>query len=83
VRLEALITALDQPPAPLAAATTRALVQALLYRALTDGAWDALPAWAPPATLVAATYRRWQQLGLLAQLSAELRVCLSRDDASS
>lgn len=79
-RLWRLITQLDQPPTPLPLATARALVQALLYRALTGVAWDALPAWAPPAVEVEATYQRWQQQGLLAQLSDELRVCLTLDD---
>src|SRR5579884_1585558 len=79
-RLWALIQEHDRPPAPYTSdEEARRLLLALLYRALTDAAWDALPNWAPPAAVVQDTYDRWYRLGLLQRLTDVLLIDLDSD----
>jgi len=77
-RLWREIRALDPLPTTYeTAAEAQQVLLAILYRALTGVAWEALPASAPPAGLVRATYQRWYAEGLLARLSRDLHVQLA------
>jgi hypothetical protein len=79
-RLWALIKRHDRPSIPpLTATEAHDLVLALLYRALTGVSWDDLPAWAPAAPRVQATYQRWCTLGLLDRLTTELLIRLDAE----
>jgi transposase len=70
-RLTSLIGAAEPGCDP---AQSRLLLQALLYRQLTGAPWAATPVVDP---LVAeATYWRWWESGLLAQLTEVLRIRL-------
>ena len=74
-RVQAHLLAADpRPPAE-----ARALVDALVYRALTGVAWSALPPGSPPLAVVRAAYARWQTLGLLDYLAEALGIRLDRD----
>ena len=57
----------------------KAIVFAILYRALADIEWQDLPQIGPPSEVVRATYCRWQETKLLDRLSDVLRVQLVRD----
>jgi transposase len=67
-RVAAVLTAVD--PAP--PADARALLDAIVYRALTGATWDELPAGYPPPPDVAACAERWRALGLLKRLEPVL-----------
>lgn len=54
----------------------RAMLGAILYRALTGCDWEEIPNSYPPAARIEELYRHWRQLGLLELLSAMLLVRL-------
>src|SRR5262249_26390007 len=77
-RLWHLLREQDQPPRSYETeAQARALVMAMLYRALTGVAWADLPQGAPPPNQVRAAYQRWEEQGLLNSFSELLHVQLT------
>jgi len=71
-RVETILESVD--PAP--PTNARALLNAVFYHALTDTAWDTLPAAYPPPTEVLAAVERWRSLGLFEHLAQALHVQL-------
>jgi hypothetical protein len=72
-----VLQAEDRPPLSYRdEAEARALVMAVLYRALTNGTLEDLPPGAPEAAHVRAACTHWEQIGLLARLSEVLRIQL-------
>lgn len=76
LQIARLVESFDATAMPWTSATLRPTVQALLYQSITDTAWYALPAWAPAAVELRATYDRWQNIGLLRRLSTLLSIQL-------
>jgi transposase len=72
LRIATILQSVD-PDAP---ANARAILNAIIYHAVTDTAWDALPAVYPPPTQVLAAVERWRPLGLFARLASALRLQL-------
>jgi hypothetical protein len=72
-----VLQAEDRPPLPYRdEEEARALVMAVLYRALTTSTLDDLPPGAPEAAHVRAALAHWDAVGLLARLSEVLRIQL-------
>jgi hypothetical protein len=72
-RVAAILETVDPNPP----AGARALLDAVIYRALTGTSWEAMPAIYPPATVVLAAAERWRSLGLFDRLEIVLPVRLS------
>jgi transposase len=71
-RISIVLNAVDQAPP----ANARALLDAMIYLALSGGDWAELPAAYPPTSEVAAGAVRWRRLGLFERLEPELPVRL-------
>jgi transposase len=67
-RVQPLLATIDPTPP----ANARALLEALIYPALSGGRGDDLPAAYPAAGVVAAAAARWRALGLFDHLAAVL-----------
>jgi putative transposase len=76
-----LLIAQFEPAALTDPFTTRAVLSALLYQALTGCPWSDIPANYPPVETVLAARQHWSELGLLRLLSAILLVNLEEDRA--
>jgi transposase len=73
-RILAVLETVD--PAP--AADARALFDAIIFRALTDTAWDGLPPTYPPSADVQVAVRHWRALGVFRRLTTTLPILLDR-----
>ena len=71
-RVAAVLATVDPIPPPHA----RALLDVIVYRAVTVTAWEALPPTCPSVPEVRAAGERWQALGLFLALAQELHVRL-------
>jgi transposase len=69
-RVEVVLAAVD--PAP--PRNARAVLEAIIYRALSGTTWQELPAAYPAPEEVAACADRWQELGLWPRLEPVLLV---------
>jgi hypothetical protein len=67
-RVMTVIEAVDPAPPD----NARALIDALIYLALTDSCWDDLPAIYPTPAQVAVAAARWRALGLFTHLESIL-----------
>jgi transposase len=72
VRLAPVVVTVDPTPPR----DTRALLEAIIYRALSGNAWSELPAHYPAPEHVAACAERWRGMGLLERLEPLLRLRL-------
>jgi transposase len=72
-RVAAILATVD--PAP--PANARALVDAIIFRALAGCTWDELPSAYPPPSDVAACAERWRELGFQKRLEPVLLFRLS------
>jgi transposase len=78
-RTAAILQSVDPVPPP----NARALLEAIIYVALTGTAWTDLPANYPPPADVTACAARWRNLGLLQRLEPILLFRLADQDGPS
>jgi transposase len=78
-RIAAVLATVDPTPP----ADARALLNAVIYMAVTDASWDELPAAYPPPTAVQAAVERWRSLDLFHHIARALHLQLDEQRPDS